>query len=119
MMVLVDSSIWIGHFHSSDRVLVRLIDDGRVITHPFVVGEIASGGLRQRAKVLSLLEKLPGVFIADHDKVMAMVELQNLHGLGLGWIDMHLLASARLSAVHILTADRALGAAAGRLGVRF
>jgi predicted nucleic acid-binding protein len=117
MLVLVDSSVWINHFHSADELLVGLINDDRIVTHPFVIGELASGGLPQRAKVLSFLGKLPGVFVADHDKVMAMVEMQRLHGLGLGWIDLHLLASARLSGARLLSADKTLVNASKKFGV--
>lgn len=116
--VLVDSSIWIGHFNSTSPMLVNLIANARVVTHPFIIGELAAGGLPRRSAVLGLLSKLPGVFVADHDNVMAMVEFQRLYGLGLSWIDLHLLASAKLSGVQLLSADKRLNTAAARLGIK-
>jgi predicted nucleic acid-binding protein len=93
--MLVDTSVWIDHFREADMDLESLLDEGRVATHPFVIGELACGSLHHRAEILRLLETLPSVPVATHDEVLALVDRHHLHGAGLGWIDMHLLAMER------------------------
>ena len=115
--MLVDTSVWINHFREPNVDLEYLLDEGRVAIHPFVVGEMACGSLRRRAEVLRLIEALPFAPVATHQEVLAFVERQRLHGSGLGWIDMHLLASARLGRQSLWSADRRLRAAAVRLGL--
>jgi predicted nucleic acid-binding protein len=115
--MLVDTSIWIDHFRTHDSKLATLLDQGDVECHPFIVGELACGGFRQRAEILALLQRLPVVPIAEHDEVLRFVERNRLHSSGLGWIDVHLLASVRLARTTLWTADRRLRAAARRLEV--
>jgi predicted nucleic acid-binding protein len=115
--VLVDTSVWIDHFREPNADLERLLDQGRVSTHPFVIGELACGSLARRAEILGLMEALPFAIIATHDEAVAFVERQRLHGSGLGWIDVHLLASARLTRQSLWSADRRLRQAAVRLGL--
>jgi predicted nucleic acid-binding protein len=115
--VLVDTSVWINHFRLPNVDLEQLLDEGRVATHPFVIGELACGSLRQRTEVLHLIEALPFVPVATHDEVLAFIERQHLAGSGLGWIDLHLLASARLGRQSLWSADRRLRETATRLGL--
>jgi predicted nucleic acid-binding protein len=115
--VLVDTSVWINHFRLPNVDLELLLDEGRVATHPFVIGELACGSLRQRADVLRLIEALPFAPVATHDEVLAFVERQHLFATGLGWIDLHLLASARLGRQSLWSADRRLRETATRLGL--
>jgi predicted nucleic acid-binding protein len=115
--VLVDTSVWIDHFRRSNAQLERLLDEGRVSTHPFVIGELACGSLARRSEVLQLMAALPSAAMATHDEVIAFVDHQRLHGTGLGWIDAHLLASARLARQALWTVDKRLRAAALRLGL--
>jgi predicted nucleic acid-binding protein len=115
--VLVDTSVWINHFRESNADLEYLLDEGRIATHPFVIGELACGSLRRRAEVLHLIEALPCVPVATHEEVLSFIERQRLHGAGLGWIDMHLLASARLGRQSLWSADRRLRQAAVRIGL--
>lgn len=117
MTVLVDTSVWIGHFRRADRRLADLLDRGAVVTHPFVVGELACGHLRGRTEILRLLAALPAAPAASHDEALRCLDLWDLAGTGLGWIDVHLLASARLGGTGFWTLDKALAAAAARLGV--
>jgi predicted nucleic acid-binding protein len=112
--MLVDTSVWIDHFRRHDSRLAALLDQGQVECHPFVVGELACGWLRQRDEILTLLRVLPEVPIAEHDEAMAFVERHRLSGTGLGWIDVHLLASAHLARTSLWTADRRLRTAARR-----
>lgn len=114
-MVLVDTSVWIDHLRLGDALLAERLERGEVCGHPFVAGELACGSLRQRAEILGLLAALPQAPTAGHNEVLTFVEEQELSGRGLGWIDMHLLASARLGGHRLWTTDRALAAAAIRL----
>ena len=115
--MLVDTSVWIDHFRRPNADLEQLLDQGRVSTHPFVIGELACGSLAQRAEVLRLMEALPFAAVATHDEVIAFVDRQRLNGAGLGWIDVHLLASARLTRQSLWSVDRRLRTAALRLGL--
>ena len=116
-MILVDTSVWIDHLHAADRSLAAHLLDGRVACHPFVIGELAVGSLRSRAEILGLLGALPAAPIVSHGEVLMFIEARALMGLGLGWIDVHLLASARLAGYALWTKDRRLARAASRLGV--
>ena len=111
-MTLVDTSVWIDHLRRGDERLGALLDEGMVLIHPFVLGEIASGSLAQRDVVLGHLRYLPEAPLATEPEVHHLLERHRLAGRGLGWIDLHLLASARLAAVPLLTRDRALDEAA-------
>lgn len=116
-MILVDTSVWVDHLHSGSRDLAARLSEGSVLCHPFVIGELACGGLRKRAEILSLLAALPRATVAGHDEVLRVVDHHKLHGKGLGWIDVHLLASAFLSGCSLWTNDKALAAAARSLRV--
>ena len=118
-MILVDTSIWIDHLRKGDRDLAALLNEGVVRCHPFVIGELACGRLKNRDEILSLLDALPGVEIATHQEALRLVSDRGLSGSGLGWIDVHLLASALLSRSRLWTGDKALGAVAGSLGLAY
>jgi predicted nucleic acid-binding protein len=113
--VLVDTSVWIDHFRRSNADLEHLLDEGRVVMHPFIIGELACGSLKRRDHVIELLEALPIAPVATHGEVMHFVDNHRLSGTGLGWIDVHLLASARLAGQALWSADRRLREAAMRL----
>lgn len=95
--------------------LEALLHGGRVVCHPWIIGELACGNLKNRAEIISLLEKLPGAIQATHAEVMQFIELFALMGKGLGYIDMHLLASARLTGVPLWTLDKNLNKVAIQL----
>ena len=111
-MILADTSVWVDHLRHGNRELVRHLDAGEVACHPFVIGELACGQLSSRATVLGLLNQLPSVPTVSHDEAMAFVEARRLDGRGLGWVDVHLLASAVLGGVRLWTLDRRLAEAA-------
>jgi predicted nucleic acid-binding protein len=115
--MLVDTAVWIDHLRRGDPILVGLLEQVRVAVHPFVVGEVACGHLANRAEILDALEALPKAPIVEHSAVLAFVERNALMGRGLGWVDMHLLASASASGERILTRDRRLEVAARDLGL--
>ena len=118
-MVLVDTSIWVSHLKSGNAHLKELLQEGKVISHPFIIGELACGNLRNREEILSLLQTLPEAVTAAHDEVLQFIVEQRLMGLGLGYVDIQLLAAARLTAVPLWTYDKRLKAAAVRLQVDF
>ena len=116
-MVLVDTSIWVSHLNAGDAHLKSLLEQGEVACHPFIVGELACGNIRNRSEVLSLLQALPMARMAEHDEVLDFIDRHSLMGTGLGLIDMHLLASALLSRAPLWTVDKPLTAASIRLNV--
>lgn len=117
-MILVDTSIWVDHFRAGDETLERLLTDGRVLAHPFIIGELALGLLRRRDLILEALADLPRASIATDQEVLGFIGEQELYGLSVGYIDAHLLASARLTAGGALwTRDDRLHAVAVRLGL--
>ena len=118
-MILVDTSVWIDHFRRGNTTLAARLEEDVVWCHPFVIGELACGGLSDRAQILSLLAALPRPPVAEHDEVLEFVDRNELAGFGIGWIDVHLLASARLGSSGIWTLDRTLDRVARRLGIHF
>jgi predicted nucleic acid-binding protein len=117
-VILVDTSVWVDHLRARDNELVRLLDAMEVLAHPFVVGELALGSLRHRERVLSALRDLPQAKVATDAEVRSFVERQRLFGLGIGWVDAHLLAAVRLtSGARLWTRDLRLHQAAARLEV--
>lgn len=117
-MILVDTSVWIDHFRRSSPGLAALLGAKLVMTHPFVVGELACGSLRERDAVLGGLSTLPAAPVVAHADVLRFVARRGLAGRGIGWLDTHLLASATVAGrVALWTRDRRLKAAAVELGV--
>lgn len=118
-MVLVDTSVWVSHFRDQQPALIRLLNDGEAYCHPFIIGELACGNLKNRTVILSLLQALPVSRIAEHREVLTFIDTHGLEGKGLGYIDIHLLASALLTAIPLWTLDKNLDTCAGRLRCRF
>ena len=116
-MTLADTSVWVDHLRRSSLRLGQLLLDGEVLSHPFVIGELACGFLTKRTELLSLLGTLPKIVVAEHFEVLRLVDTQRLYGRGLGWIDMHLLASAVMSRTPIWTLDRTLARITSAMGV--
>jgi predicted nucleic acid-binding protein len=115
-VILVDTSVWIDHLRYGDAHLAQLLDRGEVAMHPFVLGEIACGNLRDRATVLSLLQQLPAASVADTAEVLAFIERRSLDGKGIGYVDAHLLASVALTGdASLWTRDKRLAAVATKL----
>ncbi|MBU2055171.1 MAG: PIN domain-containing protein [Proteobacteria bacterium] len=118
-MVLVDTSVWVTHFREVNAGLASLLNDGKAVCHPLVIGELACGNLMKRSEILSLLRALPSVIVAEHNEVIAFIEKKSLMGKGLGFIDMHLLTSALLSRVTLWTFDKKLNQIAALLGLAY
>jgi predicted nucleic acid-binding protein len=107
-VILVDTSIWINHLRSGNRRLRLFLEQGEVLCHPLIIGELACGSIRNRTEVFSLLRELPQAVVAEHSEVLRFLEQRRLNGKGVGWIDLHLLASAHLSNTLLWTADKSL-----------
>ncbi len=117
-MILVDTSIWIDHLARGNDRLAILLDRDDVLMHPFILGELAVGTLGDRKAILSFLNGLALAEVAEDDEVMAFIETKSLFGRGIGYVDAHLLASARLSeGTSFWTRDKRLQVAAERLGI--
>ncbi len=116
-MILVDTSIWVEHLRAGSARLQALLHDDQVLCHPFVLGEVACGNLRRREQILALLAALPEARTAEHHEVLHLLGSARLYGRGLGWVDLHLLASALLSGCTLWTLDRPLQRAAAVLKV--
>lgn len=116
-MILVDTFIWVEHLRRGLPRLVTLLQDGEVLIHPWVIGELACGNLRHRAQVLELLQGLPAATVASDAEVLHLIERDRLMGRGIGYVDAHLLASARLSHCRLWTQDRRLADVAQEQGL--
>jgi predicted nucleic acid-binding protein len=118
-MVLVDTSIWIDHFRVSNEALKLLLTNDSVVVHPLVIGELACGNLQNRQVTLGILDSLPKTLVASDREAYQMIESQRLFGLGLGFLDVHLLSACRLSGCQIWTKDKALYNAAEKMVLAF
>lgn len=117
-MILVDTSVWVDHLRVGDKALSSLLDAGMVLAHPFVIGELALGNLRQRGIVLSALSNLPHASVATDAEVLHFIDRHALFGRGIGYVDTHLLAAARLTAAaELWTNDKRLHGVAVQLGL--
>ncbi len=117
-MILVDTSVWIDHLRHGDVELTSLLNAGQVLTHRFVLGELALGSLLNRNIVLNTMQNLPQITVATDDEVLQFIENQALFGKGIGYIDAHLLAAVRLTpSVLLWTRDKRLLAESVRLGL--
>ncbi len=107
-MVIVDTSVWVSHLRDGNIKLEKMLNDAQVMCHPFIVGEIACGNIKNRSEILSPLRFLPQAVQAGHEEVLYFIEKNRLMGRGLGYVDVHLCASARLIGVPIWTFDKCL-----------
>jgi predicted nucleic acid-binding protein len=108
-VILVDTSVWVDHLRARDNILIQLLNADRVIMHPFVLGELALGNLPRRSFILGTLRLLPQTVTASHAEVLNFIEQYRLVGLGIGYVDAHLLAAAKLTAgASLWTRDKSL-----------
>jgi predicted nucleic acid-binding protein len=117
-VILVDTSVWVDHLRAHDPRLAALLNASMVLAHPFIIGELALGNLRQRATVLTALLDLPQATVATETEVRHFIDRHALFGRGAGYVDVHLLAAARLTdGAELWTHDRRLHDVADELGL--
>jgi len=117
-VILVDTSVWIDHLRNGDSTLVKLLNTGQVLVHPFVIGELALGNLRQRDVILDTLKNMPCAKVATDEEVLALINQSKLYGIGIGYIDAHLLASVRLTpGAQLWTRDKKLRKVVNQVGL--
>ncbi|MBN1290120.1 MAG: PIN domain-containing protein [Actinobacteria bacterium] len=107
-MVLVDTSVWVSFLREGNYTLETLLNNGEVMCHPFIVGELACGNIQNRPEILYMLQLLPKAAEATHEEVLLFIESNKVAGKGVGYIDVHLCASALLSDAKIWTLDKSL-----------
>jgi predicted nucleic acid-binding protein len=118
-MVLVDTSIWVSHLRDGNVGLEKLLNGGEVVCHPFIVGELACGNLKNRHEILMYLQSLPMTMLAEDGEVLKFVENHQLMGKGLGYIDVHLMAAAVLTDVPLWTLDKTLAKTTMKIGINY
>jgi predicted nucleic acid-binding protein len=116
MRVLADTSVWVEHLRAGSPTLSALLDETLVVVHPFVIGELACGNLRNRTELLDPLAKLPRAAVATQEEALQFIENHRLMGRGIGYVDVHLLASVALQGdAQLWTLDRRLAKVAAEL----
>jgi predicted nucleic acid-binding protein len=117
-VILVDTSVWIDHLRRADEILTSLLEQGTVLAHPFVTGELALGSISGRDLILNSLRRLPTVNVAGVSEVLQFIKQEALFGIGIGYVDAHLLAATRLTeGATLWTRDKRLLAAAEKLSL--
>jgi len=118
-MILVDTSVWVSHLRDGNTDLANLLNNGKVLCHPLIVGELACGNLKDRALIISFLQLLPMSIEAEHEEVLSFIENNRLMGKGIGYVDVQLIASAVLTGVPIWTFDKKLAQVADDLHITY
>jgi predicted nucleic acid-binding protein len=117
-VILADTSVWIDHLRSENKEMRRHLNEGRIVIHPLIVAELALGSLRDRTRTLALLDLLPQVKVAQLHEVRLMIESRRLYSLGIGLVDVQLLASIFIEPPTLLwTKDKPLRKVAEALGI--
>jgi predicted nucleic acid-binding protein len=117
-VILADTSIWIDYFRAGNPAMREHLRNEQIVTHPFVLAELALGSLHDRRNILAELDSLPQVQVARLDEVRSMIEAQNLYSKGIGLTDVHLIASCLITpGMHLWTRDARLGSVAKALGI--
>lgn len=118
-MVLVDTSIWVDHLRRSNEGLVELLEQTQVVIHPWVIGELACGNIKNRKELMLLLRSLPSIEAASDEEVLQLIESKKLMGRGIGWVDTHLLATCLIGGMPLWTGDKNLRTISAALGVLY
>ena len=118
-MVLVDTSVWVSHLRDGNTEMAVLLNNGKVLCHPLIVGELACGNLKDRAVILSFLKLLPMCIEAEHEEVLSFIENNRIMGKGIGYVCAQLVASSVLTGVPIWTLDKKLAQVADSLHVKY
>jgi predicted nucleic acid-binding protein len=107
-MILVDTSVWIDHFQKKDTRLVTLLEKESVLVHPFIIGELACGNIKNRDEILKLLNALPQITTANFEEILFFIDGHQLFGRGIGYVDVHLIASCMMDNAKLYTRDKRL-----------
>ncbi len=118
-MILVDTTVWIDHFRKGNARLEKLLIEGHVACHPFIIGELACENLKRRGEIILLLHALPTVTTVSNDEALYFIEEKRLMGLGIGIVDVHLLASAIITNTSLWTSDIPLRDVAMKLDILY
>lgn len=118
-MVLVDTSVWIEHFRKGHPRLIELLNNSEVAIHPFIIGELACGNIKNREEILDLLQTLDSSPEITLEEVLRFIEMNKLQGKGMGFIDINLLASSLLSDCMVWTNDKKLHGIAQKMGIAY
>jgi len=118
-MILVDTSIWIDHFSLRGQHMQSLLEADLILMHPWIIGELACVHLSSRASTIYFLQRLPAIPAVTSDEVLFMIEQHTLFGRGVSYVDMHLLASARLHGATLWSRDKRLVKAATDLQIAY
>ena len=119
-MILIDTSVWIEHLRSGDSALAHLLDNNQALIHLFEIGEMACGNLADRDEVLARLKDLSALPKADESEVLYFIEHHRLMGLGIGYIDAHLLAATALTPpARLWTRDKRLKTVADKMNLAY
>src|SRR5664279_5147022 len=116
-MILVDTPVWIDHLRSPVAKFQRLLEDNLVLTHPWVVGEVALGSIKNRQRVLQAMNDLPAAIVAETTELHALLDAHRLWSRGIGWVDLGLLASALLSHATLWTPDKGMATCGAEIGL--
>ena len=118
-MVLADTSVWVNHLRNSDKHLEKLLFNGEVVCHTYIIGELACGNIKNRKEIISLLRSLPMTSPVEFEEFLYFIEQNQLNGKGIGFVDIHLLASAQISQIPLWTEDKRLMNTATELGLKY
>jgi predicted nucleic acid-binding protein len=118
-MVLVDTSVWVSYLRHGNSRLQQLLQESKVVSHPFIIGELACGNIGNRTEIISLMQSLPMLDVVEHEELLLFIEHNKMMGTGLGFVDAHLLAAAMLAGIPLWTKDKKLKKACSRLSIDF
>jgi predicted nucleic acid-binding protein len=118
-VVLVDTSVWVSHFRETHDCLTELLNNAEVVCHPFIIGELACGNLKNRTSIIALLKTLPTALLVEHEELLSFIEVRKVMGKGLGYVDVHLLAASLLTGIPIWTLDKKLDKVAEGLQCKY
>ncbi len=118
-MVIVDTSVWVSHLRHGNSTLQKLLQEGRVASHPFVIGELACGNISNRTEIISLMQALPMLDGVEQEELLLFIKHNKMMGKGLGFVDVHLLAAAMLAGIPLWTQDKKLKQACSQLNIDF
>ncbi len=118
-LILVDTSVWIRHLREGDKDLSLLLENGLVACHPFIIGELACGGMKNRNEIINLLNALPSTHLLEHDEIMEFIEIRKIMNQGIGYVDIHILGSAIISETLLWTLNKSLRKVSNELSMEY